>query len=235
MAGIAVNLNGMPQGARRHRVLVVVEPHEQRLGYRGRDSVEAVERRRRHPHQRGLLVLEHVSDGTITKLGMAMGAGVFQATIEQPGVQLVVAGEAQQGREKAFAHHADLVLDLTLLPSRCRRARGRLDQVMVAHLQEAAVELAFLAQEHCVHRGGHVVVNPARADAAEEGERPCMGVEHHLLRLAGVGTHEQHPAMAQPQMRDLHRRRHAGQHHDLMAPVELVSCGATIRVRTARQ
>ena len=24
-------------------------------------------------------------------------------------------------------------------------------------------------------------------------------------------------------MRDLHRRRHAGQHHDLMAPVELVS------------
>ena len=94
---------------------------------------------------------------------------------------------------------------------------------MVAHLQEAAVELAFLAQEHRINRCGHVVVNPARADAAEEGERPCMGVEHHLLRLAGVGTHEEHPAMAQPHMRDLHRRRHAGQHHDLMAPVELVS------------
>src|SRR3546814_7529367 len=101
---------------------------------------------------------------------MPMGVGVFQATSEQPGVQLRVAGEAQPGREESFAHNANLVRNLPLLPPRRRRACGRLDQVMVAHLQEAAVELALLTQEDRIHRGGHVVVNPARADTAEESE-----------------------------------------------------------------
>ncbi len=57
----------------------------------------------------------------------------------------------------------------------------------------------------------------------EEGERPVVGVEHHLLRLARIGPHIEHPAMAKPHVRDLHRHRHAGQHHDLVAPVELIS------------
>ena len=65
--------------------------------------MEAVERGRRQAHQCELLVLEHLSDGAIAKLGMSMGVGVFQATIEQPRVQLVVAGKAQPGRKKAFA------------------------------------------------------------------------------------------------------------------------------------
>ena len=30
-----------------------------------------------------------------------------------------------------------------------------------------------------------------------------MGVEHHLLGLARIGPHEQHPAVAQPDVRDL--------------------------------
>src|SRR3546814_11889402 len=74
-----------------------------------------------------------------------------------------------------------------------------------------------------IHRGGHVVVNPARADTAEERERSGMGVEHHLLRLAGIGSPDEHPAMAQPHMGVLHRSRHPRQHHDLVAPVELAS------------
>ena len=49
-----------------------------------------------------------------------------------------------------------------------------------------------------------------------------MRVEHHLLRLARIGAHEQHAAVAQADMRDLHRHRDAVQHDDLMAPVELV-------------
>jgi hypothetical protein len=80
----------------------------------------------------------------------------------------------------------------------------------------------LLANEDRVDRRLHVVVDPARAGALEEGEGPVVGVEHHLLRLARVRTDEQHPAVAEPDMRDLHRHRRAGDQHNLVAPVELV-------------
>ena len=66
------------------------------------------------------------------------------------------------------------------------------------------------------------VVDAPGAGPAEEGERLVVGVEHHLLRLARIGPHEHHPAVAEPDVRDLHRRRGAVDHHDLVAPVELV-------------
>jgi hypothetical protein len=47
-------------------------------------------------------------------------------------------------------------------------------------------------------------------------------VEHHLLGLARISPHEQHPAVAQPDMRDLHGHRRAVDQHDLVRPVELV-------------
>ena len=52
-----------------------------------------------------------------------MHLGVGDAFIEQPGVQFVKILEPQTRREEAFADQPDLVLDLTLLPARCRRAR----------------------------------------------------------------------------------------------------------------
>ena len=48
-----------------------------------------------------------------------------------------------------------------------------------------------------------------------------MGVEDHLPRLAGVGPDERHAAVAEPQMRHLHRDRRPGDQHHLLAPVEL--------------
>ena len=136
-----------------------------------------------------------------------MRLGVGDAPIEQPGVQLVVALDPQPRREEALAHQADLVLDLPLLPARGRRAGDRLDQVVAAHLQKAAVVGALLADEDRLHRGLHVVVDAARAGALEEGEGPVVGVEHHLLALARIGPHEQHAAVAEPDMRDLDRHR----------------------------
>ena len=52
-----------------------------------------------------------------------MRFGIGDAFIEQPGAHLVVALEPQPGREEALTDEPDLVLDLTLLPARCRRAR----------------------------------------------------------------------------------------------------------------
>ncbi|EHJ59326.1 hypothetical protein [Novosphingobium pentaromativorans] len=37
--------------------------------------METLERERRHVHERGLLILDHISDGVTTQLGMAMGFG----------------------------------------------------------------------------------------------------------------------------------------------------------------
>src|SRR6266550_801175 len=90
------------------------------------------------------LRLEHLPDRLLGQLRMAMRFGVGDAFIEQPGVHLVVGLEPQPRREEALADEPDLVLDLTLLPARCRRAGDRLDQVMPAHSQEAAVVLAVL-------------------------------------------------------------------------------------------
>ena len=151
---------------------------------------------------------------------MRLGPG--QAFVEQPGVQLVVALEPQPRREEALADEADLVLDLALLPARGRRAGDRLDEMMRAHLEEAAIVLPVLADEDRLHRRLHVVVDAARAGAAEEREGAVVRVEHHLLGLARIGAHEHHPAVAEAHVRDLHRHRHAVQHDDLVAPVELV-------------
>src|SRR6185312_15737975 len=105
---------------------------------------------------------------------------------------------------EAFLDQPDLVLDLPLLPARRGRASDRIDQIVAAHLQEAAIVEAAFTDEDRLYGGLHVVVDAAAAGALEQRERPVVGVEHHLLRLARIGPSEQHAAMAQPDMSDLH-------------------------------
>src|SRR5690606_1950564 len=95
--------------------------------------------------------------------------------------------------------------------------------MMAAHLQKTPVVEPLLAYKDRLDRGLHVVVDPARAGAFEESERPVMGIEHHLLGLARIGTHKHHSAMAKTHVGDLDRDRCAIENDDLVAPVELVS------------
>ncbi len=55
-----------------------------------------------------------------------------------------------------------------------------------------------------------------------------MRIEDHLLALAQVGPDEHHPAVAKPDMGDLHGDRDARDQHDLVAPVELVGLARRI-------
>ena len=136
-----------------------------------------------------------------------MRLGVGDTLIEQPSVHLVVGLEPRC--EEPLADQPDLVLDLTLLPARCRRAGDRIDQVMTAHLQEAAIVEAILDDEDRLHRRLHVVVDAALACTLERSKGPVVGVEHHLLRLAGIRPHKQHPAVTEPDVGGLHDHRHA--------------------------
>jgi hypothetical protein len=93
---------------------------------------------------------------------------------------------------------------------------------MGAHLKEAAIILTVLADKDRLHRRLHVVIDATGAGAPEECQRSLVRVEHHLLPLARMGAHGHHAAVAEANVCDLHDRRHAVQHDDLVAPVELV-------------
>ena len=56
----------------------------------------------------------------------------------------------------------------------------------------------------------------------EESKGAIVRVDNHLLGLARIGPHEQHAAVAQPDMRHFDGGRRAVDQHDLMRPVELV-------------
>ena len=239
--GVGLELDRPPDGARVHRIMVVVEAQsvacaraklacEAQFRHRRRRAVEPVEAAAILDQLRPLL-FEDLPDRAFALLGMGVRPGPGQTFVEKPGVEVVIALEPQSRRKKPLANEANLVLDLPLLPARGRGAGHRFDQVMRAHLEKAAIVLPVLTDEDRLHRRLHttnakhlsgVVVDAALADALEECESPIMGVEHHLLRLARIGAHEHHPAVAEANVGDLHRRRHAVQRDELMAPIKLI-------------
>ena len=83
---IGLDLNGSPDRARRHRVLVVIEAHQTGFGDRGRHGMEAIEPTRIR-HELGSLGLEDLPDGPVGELRMPMRLGVGNAFIVQPGLK----------------------------------------------------------------------------------------------------------------------------------------------------
>jgi hypothetical protein len=77
----------------------------------------------------------------------------------------------------------------------------------------------------------NAVVDPAGTGPTEEGERLVVGVEDHLrsplssdqwrpiAHHTRIGAEERHPAVAKPDVRDLHDRRHAVDQDDLFVGV----------------
>jgi hypothetical protein len=65
----------------------------------------------RNLHELWPFRLESLPDRAVGQLGVLVRFGVGDASVEQPGVQLLVARHAQPRREETLAHHPDLVLD----------------------------------------------------------------------------------------------------------------------------
>jgi len=225
--GIGMHIDRTTNGSRQDRVFVVVEPHRAGLRDGGRHAVEAIEAAD-IGHQMRAFGLEHLPDRLVGLFHMAVRLGVGHAFVQQPGVQLVQTLHPQPRCEEPFSHQPDLVLDLTLLPTGRRGAGDGLDKIVAAHLQEAAVVMPLFASEDRLHSRLHVVVDAPRAGALEEGKGSVMRIEHHLLALAHIGPGEHHPAVAEPDMGHLDRHSDARDHHDLLAPIELVSLARCI-------
>ena len=102
-----MDLDRSPGRARRHRIFIVIEAYQARLGDRRRCRVEAVEPAR-IGHELRPFGLEHLPNRLPGQLWMMMRLGVGDAFIEQPGVQFVVALEPQPRREEALAGEPDL-------------------------------------------------------------------------------------------------------------------------------
>ena len=81
-------------------------------------------------HQACAFFLEHVPDGPIIELRVLGPLGVGDALIFQPCIQFGEALHPRLGPEHLVTQIADLVLDLPLLPSGCRCAGHRLNQMM---------------------------------------------------------------------------------------------------------
>jgi hypothetical protein len=114
--GVGADLHRAPDRARGHRVPVVVEAHQAGPGDRRRHRVEATEPAGIGDQARALR-LEHLPYRPILELGVTVRLGVGDRLIQQPSVELLVALHAEPRAEEALAHEADLVLDLSLLPT----------------------------------------------------------------------------------------------------------------------
>jgi hypothetical protein len=97
-----------------------------------------------------------------------------------------------------------VLLDDALLPAAGDVAEVGVDQVVRAHGREALVDDAALALLDLVHRRLHVVVDAAAGHAAQRRERARVGIEQHLVALAGIGHQPERPRGAQLHVRDLH-------------------------------
>ena len=133
--GIGVHIHRPTHRACLDAVAVVIETYQAGLGDGGGLVAVTIERTA-IGNQRGTLYCKHLGDRTAWLLGMGFAAGVAQAARLQPPVQLGKALETQPRREQPVTERANLVLHLSLLPPRSRRARHRLHQVIAHQLFE---------------------------------------------------------------------------------------------------
>src|SRR5438876_10191296 len=124
--GIRLDLDRPANSTRGDRVFVVVEAHQTGLRHCRRHTMEAV-KTTTIGDELAALFFEALPDGPIRNLRMPVSLGIGNALVEKQGIQLLKALHPQPWREEAFPHQANLVLDLTLLPTGCRRAGDRLD------------------------------------------------------------------------------------------------------------
>lgn len=80
---------------------------------------------------------------------------------------------------------------------------------------------SLLASFDLTQHGLGVVVDALGTDPAEEVKAPPVGVEEHLLALAGIGLHQKHAAVAKADVGKIDLYPPPGQLGMILAPVKL--------------
>jgi hypothetical protein len=107
----------------------------------------------RHGAQCRPLLLPHLFYRAIGLFWVMPLVGDLLAALEKIGVEFRDIRKAQLRGKDPLPDVPDLVLDLALLPPGRRRAGRRLDEIVVAHREEAAVEAPLTANEHGIDCG----------------------------------------------------------------------------------
>jgi hypothetical protein len=122
--GIGAHTRHLTDVAALDAVAVAFEAHQAGGRDPHRPLGKAIKGRRRRAQCRALLV-PHLHDFAFRLVRMRSLAGQLPTPGGQMGVQLAQIRTPQLRGEQPFAHIADLVLDLTLLPAGSRRTRSR--------------------------------------------------------------------------------------------------------------
>ena len=96
-----------------------------------------------------------------------------------------------------------------------------LEQALAGERQKAAVELALLAARDRLHGGLGIIISHPHGYAVEEGEGTVAGVEHPLLRFAGIGAKVGLAAVRETEAGGFYYLRHCAENGVFAAPVEL--------------
>ncbi len=212
----------LPHPFARHRIAVARHRHQTGAGD-PRGFLDVAIERHRHGHEARALVFEHLGHAELGVLGVAHLVPQRAAALAQPGVEFAEAAELDLGRVDPDAPTAVLhvLLHHPFLPATGHVAEVRVVQVVRAHGGKALVDDASLAFLDLVNGRLHVVIDAPARHAAERRERPGVGIEQHLVALAGVGHQPEGPTGAQLHVGDLHPVVDAANHHAFLAPVEL--------------
>jgi hypothetical protein len=171
----------------------------------------------------GLLMGEHLGHRQRVTFGMARLRPHRAAALEQPAIELGEAAKAPLAGllPDAPATVLDVLLHDALLPARGDVAEVGVEQVVRGHGGKARVDHPRLARLDLVNGGLHVVVDAAPRDPAERREAAGVGIEQHLMALAGIG--DQHEGTAGTQLHVRHQQPppHPGDDQPFLAPVEL--------------
>ena len=203
----------------RHAVTVAVKVNKTGR----RDALAVVHKAvksRRQRHKRRFFALPDIKNrARLASMGNL--APEFLTTTFKPIVQGFKGWKTGRDLPEPMAGVSDVLFNLTLLPSRRRIAKIRVEQIMTGHRRKARVNLPLLAGADTIDGGAHIVVNPASRHAAQNPERVVMGVKQHFMRLKKVGSQNKSPAMRQLDVRDLQLHSFVANKGPIFTPVEL--------------
>src|SRR5690606_28013929 len=83
-----------------------------------------------------------------------------------------------------------ILLNLSLLPARCRIAEVWFKQIMTSHGLKADIDVTLFASTDLVDGCAHIIIDAASWNATKHTEGMIMGIKQHLMGLCEIGAND---------------------------------------------